>query len=70
MENIIGILVGTDKQGEITQYATGIDESDVIKLSTDINRALRFNTIEQAQSYFTTSGISFRKIENGILMRL
>ncbi|NIE95167.1 hypothetical protein F3J02_01490 [Acinetobacter sp. Tr-809] len=70
MGNIIGILAGTDEHGQITQYATKVDENNVVKLSTDSNSALRFNTIEDAQSYFTTSGISFRKIENGKLMPL
>lgn len=70
MGNIIGILVGTDKYGEITHYATGVDEHSVIKLSTNLNSALRFETLEQAQSYFTTSGIVFRKIENDLLKEL
>ena len=64
MGNIIGILVGSDLNGKIPHYAIGVDENSVLLLTQDINKARRFDTVEEARSVFTTSTIKFCRFED------
>lgn len=70
MGYVVGILVGSDAQGQTTKYVKGVEiqrdaPGDNLIFTENIESAQKFNSIEDARKTITSSSIVFQTYNFG-----